>query len=446
MAETLTSTPDPLGRAEFADLMERLGPFERKPEIAVAVSGGADSMAAAVLTHEWATALGGRALGVTLDHGLRHEAADEALLVSRRLSALGIESSVLKWRGEKPAANIQAAARAARYQALTDYCARKGILHLVLGHHREDQAETFLMRLSRGSGLYGLAAMSPLQENPHHRILRPFLSVPKRRLVATLQVRGVEWVEDPTNQDLRYDRVRVRRLLPLLAADGLSSSRLARSTQRLAEARTQDEAMTSAALARAVAIHPTGIALADPEVLRTCPRDIALRCLSRLLATVSGSSYSPGSEPLEALYEALVRGAFAGSTLSGCRLVSWRRFLLLYRENRHWTRMPLVAGQVTLWDRRFEVMLSDTAHSTVRPIEIGPLRSEGWAQIRQKTEPESLGFPALAGEAVVGLWDGDKVVAVPHFGYFDRGLSPQLIAKWRFRPGISLTGGAFTVA
>ena len=446
MTETLNSTAGPLSRSEFAALMERLGPFERKPEIAVAVSGGADSMAAAVLVHEWASGLGGRALGVTFDHGLRSDSAGEALMVSRRLSALGIESAVLKWSGEKPAANVQAAARAARYRALSEHCACKGILHLILGHHQEDQAETFLMRLSRGSGLYGLAAMSPLQEKPNHRILRPLLMLPKRRLVETLRARGVEWVEDPTNQDLKYDRVRLRGLLPVLAAEGLSSSRLAQSAQRLAEARNHDEAMTSAALARAVTIHPTGIALADPEVLRGYPRDIALRCLSRILMTVSGRPYSPGFEPLEALYDAFVTGASAGLTLSGCRLVPWRRFLLLYRENRCLLRRPLIAGQPTYWDERFEVMLSDNSACVAGTIEIGPLRRDGWAQIRQRIDPEAVGFPSLAGEAVVGLWDGDEVAAVPHFGYFDRGISPEMIVKWCFRPGNSLTGVAFTVA
>ncbi len=435
-----------VSRDEFAALMTRLGPFEAQPVIAVAVSGGADSMAGALLTNAWARSRGGRAVGVIVDHGLRQESAEEASLVAQRLSALGIENRILEWRGDKPEANVQAGARKARYDLISRYCADQAILHLVLGHHQEDQAETFLMRLSRGSGLYGLASMAALQELPDHRILRPLLTLSKSRLLATLQTEGVDWVEDPSNQNPKYTRSRVRALLPTLKAEGLSSVRIAETVQRLGLARSGTEVAVSAALARAASIHPAGVAFLDPAQLQRLPHDVALRCLARLLTTISGGAYGPRLERLERLYEKISSGLSSGVTLAGCRLIPWRERLVVCRENRQIPHKTLVAGTLTRWDDRFDVMLSENLVPVGRRLNVGALGAEGWAEVRRDLMPETSGFPPLAGDCVAALWEGDGVVAVPHFGYYARGLSPDIIAKFRFRSGISLTGVAFTVA
>lgn len=440
------SNLEPVSASEFAALMARLGPFESNPVIAVAVSGGVDSMTAALLTNEWACSLGGRAVGVIIDHGLRPESSDEAALVTRRLSALGMESAVLEWCGEKPRSNVQAAAREARYLLLSEYCAKEGILHLVLGHHQEDQAETFLIRLSRGSGLYGLAAMAAIQEQPDHRILRPLLTLPKLRLSETLKAQNVEWVEDPSNRNHKYTRTRVRNLLPALSAEGLPASRLAATTQRLGQARSGTEAAVTSALARAVSIHPTGILFLRPEVLWRLPHDVALRCLARLLTTVSGNDYGPRLERLESLYEKILEGLSAGVTLSGCRLMPWRQILVVCRENRQISRKPLVVGRLARWDGRFDIMLAENLESVARTLRIGALGSGGWAEIRKSVSPETLGFPPLAGDAVAALWDDEGVAAAPHLGYYKQKIYRDMIVKFRFRSGISLTGVAFTVA
>ncbi len=431
---------------EFAALMTQLGPFESCPVIAVAVSGGADSMAAAVLTDEWARNRGGYAVGVIVDHGLRQESAEEASLVAQRLTALGIENCTLEWRGDKPEANVQAAARKARYDLLSQFCAREAILHLVLGHHQEDQAETFLMRLSRGSGLYGLASMAALQEMPDHRILRPVLTLSKSRLLSTLKTRGVDWVEDPSNRNSKYTRTRVRNLLPTLTGEGLSSLRIAETAQRLGLARSGTEAAVSAVLARTASVHPAGVAFLDPAQLPRLPRDVALRCLTRVLTTVSGSEYGPRLESLGSLYEKILNGLSAGVTLSGCRLIPWRGRLVVCRENRQIPHKTLVTGILTRWDGRFDVMLSENLVPVGRTLKVGALGAEGWAEIRRDLMPETSGFPPLAGDSIAALWEDEAVVAAPHFGYYTRGISRDIIAKFRFRSGISLTGVAFTVA
>ena len=200
----------PLTGEELTALLGALGPFERRPEIAVAVSGGPDSMALAVLVQPWVEDRRGRLTALVVDHGLRAESAAEAASTARRLAALGIESRILRWDGPKPGSGIQAAAREARYRLLCGACRAAGILHLLLAHHAGDQAETIALRAERGSGRRGLAGMPAIREVESLRLLRPLLGVAKARLLATLGQRGIGWVEDPSNRDPRFARSRLR--------------------------------------------------------------------------------------------------------------------------------------------------------------------------------------------------------------------------------------------
>src|SRR5262245_21437394 len=179
MTAAASESDDPLTEAEFAALMRPLGPFEAQPRLAVAVSGGSDSLALTLLLHDWARRQRGVLTALTVDHGLRPEAAAEARQVARWLRARGIRHRVLTWRpaGEARRGGLQAAARAARYRLLGAWCRANGVLHLALAHHREDQAETLLLRLARGSGLDGLAAMAAVSEREGVRLIRPLLAV-----------------------------------------------------------------------------------------------------------------------------------------------------------------------------------------------------------------------------------------------------------------------------
>src|SRR6185369_15693189 len=153
-----------LGGDEFAALLDRLGPFETNPHLVVAVSGGRDSLALAVLADAWAKARQGCITALIVDHGLRAESGHEARLVAAKLAGLGIAAEILDWHGDKPVTGLAEAARTARYRLLWDWCAQHGVLHLLLAHQRNDQAETFLMRLGDGSGADGLAAMASVVE------------------------------------------------------------------------------------------------------------------------------------------------------------------------------------------------------------------------------------------------------------------------------------------
>jgi len=299
---------------EFAALMAPFAPFEAHPVLAVAVSGGRDSLALALLAHDWAIAQGGRVRALIVDHGLRPESAAEARAARERLAGHGIEAEILRWSGNKPSTRIQQAARAARYRLLLEACRRDGILHLLTAHHADDQAETVAMRAARASGPDGLAGMAAAVEHRDLRLLRPLLGVPRRRLTATMEARGGGWIDDPSNEDRRFERVRIRQ-------DGAAAG-----VEGEAGRPGRDRAVAEAAL-EALDVGPEEIAL-DHLVLSEMHREIAERLLSRVVQAVAGKDYPPRRERLGRAAARLSMGPRQGKsgksqdfTLLGCRLM-----------------------------------------------------------------------------------------------------------------------------
>jgi tRNA(Ile)-lysidine synthase len=238
---------------ELAAALAAIGGFESRPAVAVAVSGGPDSLALMLLADRWARRHGGVAWGLTVDHGLRPESAAETRVVAGWLAARNIPHETLTWDAAKPASGIQEAAREARYRLLAEWCRRRGVLHLLTAHHREDQAETYLIRRRAGSGPDGLAAMSAARELPGCRLVRPLLAVPRARLGALLAAEGQPFLSDPSNANPAFERSRLRQIevVPLSCTAGEGGP----SAQRLVgEGLPGAEAVTR--LARGVASHP----------------------------------------------------------------------------------------------------------------------------------------------------------------------------------------------
>jgi tRNA(Ile)-lysidine synthase len=429
-----------LGLSEFDGLMAGLGSFEPAPRVAVGVSGGADSLALAVLLNDWALARGGSAIGLVVDHGLRRVSAAEARHTARTLGGLGIDHRVLVWRGAKPAANLQAEARAARYRLLSGWCERQGVLHLALAHHLDDQAETVLLRLARGSGLDGLAAMAPVVEHADLRVLRPLLGVPKGCLQATLRHRGLDWIEDPSNRDPAHGRTRLRALGSALAREGLTPARLAATAGHLGRARAALEDSLGDLLARAVQVSPAGFVWLEPEPLAAAPKDLGLRALSRVLMAVGGADYGPRLERLERLHGRLRRGLDRGATLGGCRILPRGGRLLIAREPAAAPSLSVGPGARLLWDGRFRIALG----RNIGAATLGPLGGEGWRQVKPAVAAViARTIPAAARAALPALSDASGVMAVPHLG-FARVLGA--VRGCGFAPKNVLTPVRFTVA
>ena len=307
---------EPLTGGQFSSLMAPFAPFELRPVLAIAVSGGRDSLALALLAHDWAGALDGRIVGLIVDHGLRRESADEAAKTRDLLVRHGIAAEVLRWRGAKPASGLQEAAREARYRLLLAACRRRGILHLLVAHHADDQAETVVMRAARGSGPDGLAGMASLVEHREARVLRPLLSIPRARLTATLEARAVAWIDDPSNLDSRFERARLRKAgTTAPTSAGPARSRTA-GDRRLATAAVD---LLEFDLAGAVAIDRAGFARLG--------RELGQRLLSRVIQAMGSRDHPPRRERLERAAARLSLGVGRGKsgksqdfTLSECRL------------------------------------------------------------------------------------------------------------------------------
>src|SRR4051794_31669525 len=208
--------------------------WQTAPALVLAVSGGPDSVAMMWLAARWRRAMrrGPVLVAVTVDHGLRPEAAREARDVKQFAKTLDLPHRTLRWRGMKPKSGVPAAARDARYRLLAKAARAAGAAHVLTAHTQDDQAETLLMRMARGSGIVGLAAMARQSERDGVVLARPLLTIPKARLLATLKKAKIEFADDPTNRDTNFTRPRLRALMPALAAEGFDARNLARLASR----------------------------------------------------------------------------------------------------------------------------------------------------------------------------------------------------------------------
>ncbi len=290
-------------------------------KVALAVSGGPDSMALALALSRYAQAHGGFEIyALTVDHGLREESWQEAESVHVMMAHWPhLTHSILKWEGEKPTERIQEAARHARYDLMSEYCAAHGIDGLFLAHHQGDQAETFLFRLAKGSGLDGLSCMQAVSARGDLQLLRPFLDVPKADLICFCKDNNIAYFDDPSNEKKEFARVRLRKSKEVLEAEGLSDKRLSVSAARLARARVALDLIAE----RGYNTH-----LFDRNTKRyvfnynLCsePAEIVLRILKRVIAELNAGAhgYGPREEKLEDLMRALIaEGEFRKRTLGG---------------------------------------------------------------------------------------------------------------------------------
>ena len=422
----------PLDEGAFAALMQPLGPFEPAPRIAVAVSGGPDSLALCLLAERWARARGGTVLALTVDHGLRPESGAEAAQVKRWLAARAIAHRTLRWTGVPPtgaprSGATQAEARAARFALLTGWCRRAGVLHLLLGHQREDQAETALQRLVHGSGIDGLAAMAPVRlalepAGGGVRLLRPLLSVPARRWPPRWRSAISPGSTIPPTATPGHARPRLAAALTQLEPEGLGAARLARVAERAADDRAALDRLCTDLLAGCAHPSPAGFVTLDLEALHRAPPALALRALGRAVATVSGAPHPPRLERLERLARRLLGDDGKAATLGGCRVVpQGEGRVLVCREPAAASEvLSLEPGESALWDRRFVVSLARSAtpgRFAVRRLGTDGLSPGPRAARAAGTPLGPARIPPPARPALPALFDLDGPLAAPHLQY-----------------------------
>ena len=365
--------------------------------LGLAVSGGSDSLA---LLHLAAEAGVGPLFCATVNHGLRPEAAAECALVADACSKLDVAHEILDWRWSG-AGNLQAEARAGRYGALADWAKRRGLGTVLVGHTQDDVAETFLMRIARGSGLKGLAQMQGQWQAEGLGWARPLLSMSRGELRDYLRAAGQNWAEDASNADPSYDRVKMRQAL---AEVGLPTARIAETAARLAQADAALEAMTANAAEQVAQLQGRNIVI-DGAALAALPEEIMQRLMSAWTAWQGRSVYPPRRGALASA----VAHTLAGNktTLNGCVLVGHKGRVIVAREAAAVTGLEAIGDS---WDEL--TLLGDGP----KDLKIRALGAEGLAAVK---DWRAQGLPREALLATPSLWQGARLFAAPSLAFGD---------------------------
>ena len=406
MSSTLIT---PIGEDEFSRFLTPFAPFGNA--VALAVSGGPDSMALAYCMQRWGKV---PCVALIVEHGLRPESSDEALLVKERLKTMGIQAEILPWTHEVLSGRVHEKARAARYGLLTEACHRLGADCLMMAHHMGDQAETVLMRLAKGSGIDGLAGIAPETQRDGLRLIRPFLAVTKERLIETCAQAGVAYVIDPSNAREKYARGRLRKVLPLLESEGLTVESLAAMAARVREAKEALDQVTKNFLLDAAKPERGGSVCVNRQSLITAPKEIAIRALSAGLRYLHDSSYPPEYGSLILLYEAVREAADDKvQTLYGCLAsVSEKKVVLMREPSAASEVLSLSSGQTVLWDGRWFVFSGNDAF----PAEVRALGCPPHELVDRLAPDLRRKIPqGRVRASLPGIWDGGTLRAIPSF-------------------------------
>jgi tRNA(Ile)-lysidine synthase len=450
----------PIRDDELAGLLDGLSCHRA---LLIAVSGGPDSMALLHLLVRWRTLRQAACLqtplltAATVDHDLREGSRTEAIRVGEAAEQLGVGHHILTWTGPKPATAVQANARAARYALLASLATDLSASAVVTAHTRDDQAETFLMRLARGSGVDGLAAMRPVERLPTEGrpaaaggvatprgsqvaplLARPLLGIPKARLVATLSaVRGT-WIEDPSNSNPAFERTRLRAAMPMLAAIGLDSGPIALSARRLSRARDALDQVTRGLWRDLVDSHEGAFATLPAARWREQPEELRIRLLCHLLQAFGGNGDPVPLSKAERLADRLADPQAKACTIAGCRVEARAGELRVWREagRRGIPELQIPPGQSATWDHRFRISVPERAGSAWQVTSLAEARQATGIQ----PHPDS---PARIARRISDtlpvIWLNGIPVLIPHLGW--QAEVPATVAEDIARVRLAFLGG-----
>ena len=429
--ETISEAP--LSAEEFDAAVAAFFPSEKPKTVALAISGGPDSMALALLMKDWGQTNNVRLKAFIVDHSLRATSASEAERTRVQLESLAIPAKVLVWEHAPIASRIHILARKARYELLTSACRAEGINSLFLAHQKEDQAETILMRIAKGSGIDGLSGIAAESEQNGIKFLRPFLSFSKERLIATCQAAKITFVSDPSNQSEKFARGRLRRVMPLLADEGLTVERLCDLGARAKDAKEALDYMTGELLRTASDRNLAGVIRIERKALISAPRAIALRALATCLQSIHHEDYGPEQLSLMRLLEELfLPTAMTPRTLHGSLLSLTEKHVIIMREySVIKSELSVETGDEVIWDGRWQVKLNALpTHKTYT------LRSLGNPphNILDKCAPQlrDLVPQGRARASLPTLWHEENLFLIPSLTTYS-GSEPahaQLLAQW----------------
>ena len=389
-------------------------------KIAIAVSGGVDSMVLMNLVKESEFLNDKNVFILIVDHDLRTESKQEAKFVKIEAKKLGFETRILKWEGPKPNKRIQEEARNKRYNLMINFCRENDINNLYLAHHLDDQIETFLFRMFRGSGLQGLTSFSRSYERNGLTLIRPLIDTPKSELINYAKRNKINWVEDPSNENQKYDRVKLRKVLPLLYKEGFDKKVFLKSIKKLRLANQALDQITKEFVLKYVTINKNISIFINQELFLTAPEDVQLRVLQNTIRIFSGEKYySPNYSKITNLMNwARKDNDIAAKTLGGTIFRKRKGGIILYKEVKKLNDIKpikLSKSKYKAWDNRFLIKIN-------KPVkgEISYLGNEGVKILKSKKILGKKGFngiPLTALYSIPAMWDGKRLISAPFFDY-----------------------------
>lgn len=401
----------------FAEALGQLIGPDFPKTIGLAVSGGGDSMAMLALAHAWARVWGVQLSVATVDHGLRSESADEAAMVARECAELGHPHRTLRWEWNGKG-NVQDQARRARLRLLSEWC--DGFSHVLMGHTADDVAETFLIRLARGSGVDGLSAMTPRRNAYGFEIIRPCLEMTRDELRHYVDTLHMPYVDDPSNEDPKFERVKARQMLPKLADLGLTTHRLRDTAKRLSRASEGLRARAVEVADRIACDASQGVVRFDRASFQAVERETQMRLMAAACMWVSGAEYRPRVASLENLLDRLLAGG--SGTLLGAKAETSANVIFVFRELRATQgQLSFSEGRVVVWDHRWEITGSGKGWNNVRALGEDVKIIENWREF---------GLPRAALMALPAIWSGDDLICAPTLEQSD-GWQARIAAGFR---------------
>ncbi|MBP9792248.1 MAG: tRNA lysidine(34) synthetase TilS [Rickettsiales bacterium] len=345
---------------KFTKEINEIFTFGEYPKIAVAVSGGSDSLALALLSKHWVEKIGGKLVCLTVNHNLRPEASEEARYTQKICHNHNIEHHILNWIGTTKLSNLQNQAREARRDLLTEWCNQNNVKCLLLAHHQDDLVETFFIRLFRGSGTQGLASISPLSSHNNIYIIRPLLNFKKEELEQYLKLQNIEWVQDPSNNNNKFLRTKIRKLLKssimqdIIPYD-LLIERCTKGIKSIQNVNDLVEIQKNQILTKTVLLYPEGFITIDCDSFIKLPTELALNVLSSCLITISATHfYRPRLASLRKIYDNIISKTIKTSTLWKCEITLKKNIIYIYPEIRN--TLPIISiknKNCIKWDNRF---------------------------------------------------------------------------------------------
>ena len=315
------------------------------------------------------------------------------------------------------------AAREARYNLMNAWCEGNDIRHLLVAHHLEDQAETFIMRLERGSGVDGLACMPSSLQMQKIKLLRPLLSQPKEKMKEFLDSSGQQWIEDPSNSNPAYARTHLRQLVGALAETGVNAQRLGAIVVQFGQLKQLLHLPAQTYIDNCCRIEPEGYALFNQAILRQLPDPIISRVIVRLMAIISGEGYPPRKDRLARAVNQLKQDSVPGFTLGGCNFLGSGKVgedheIMICREEREKSRVEITAGDAFVWRNVFDMKFDSIGESSTDKVFLRPLGKSGWAKIlKDRPDLRDISIPYQVRLTLPALFDHRGVFDAPLLGY-----------------------------